>query len=74
MLHNENIDILCICETWLDTSIDDKYIKISDFHVVRCDAGRGSGVCICIRDYFNHSVLSHGVYSQTGVEDIWIQI
>ena len=74
MLHNENIDILCICETWLEASIDDKYIKISDFHVVRCDAGRGSGVCIYIRDYFNYSVSSHGVDSLVGVEDIWIQI
>ena len=74
MLRNENIDILCICETWLDSSIDDKYIKILNFNVVRCDAGRGSGVCIYIRESFNCSVLSPGVDSIVGVEDIWIQV
>ena len=74
MLHEENIDILCICETWLDSSIENKYVKISNFNLVRCDAGRGSGVCIYIREIFNYSVISPGIDSFEGVEDIWIQI
>ena len=74
MLHDGNIDILCICETWLDSSIDNKYIKIQNFNVIRYDAGRGSGVCIYIRENFNYSVLSPGVDGQVGVEDIWIQV
>lgn len=74
MLHNENIDILCICETWLDSSIDSKFVKISNFNIVRCDAGRGSGVCIYIREVFNYSILNHNIDKIVGVEDIWIQV
>ena len=74
MLNDENVDILCICETWLDSSIDDKFVKVSNFNIVRRDAGRGSGVCIYIREYFNYSVLSTGIDNLAGVEDIWIQV
>ena len=74
MLHEENIDILCICETWLDSSIDDKFIKISNFSVVRFDAGRGSGVCIYIREGLSFSCMSTGVDKFEGVEDVWVQV
>ena len=74
MLHDENIDILCICETWLDSSIDDKYVKISNFNIIRSDAGRGSGVCIYIKEDFNYSIINPGVENVAGVEDIWIQV
>ena len=74
MLHEQNIDILCICETWLDSSIDDKYIKISNFNVVRYDAGRGSGVCIYIRESLTFSPMDTGVDKFEGVEDVWIQV
>ena len=74
MLYEENIDILCICETWLDSSIDDKLIYIPDFKIVRCDAGRGSGVCIFIRDSLDFSVLTSGIDKFEDVEDIWIQV
>ena len=74
MLHDENIDILCICETWLDSSIDDKFIKIPEFNVIRCDAGRGSGVCIYIRENFNFSVINTSINKVEGVEDVWVQV
>ena len=74
MLHQENIDILCICETWLDSSIDNKFIKISKFNVIRYDAGRGSGACIYIREDLNFSVIDTGVDKLEGVEDVWIQV
>ena len=74
MIRDDNIDILCICETWLDSSIDDKFVKILNFNIVRCDAGRGSGVCIYIREDFNYSLISPGIENLAGVEDIWIQV
>ena len=74
MLKEENIDILCICETWLDSLVDDKFIKISNFNVIRCDAGRGSGVCIYIRENLNFSLISPGLDKIEGVEDVWIQV
>ena len=74
MLHQENIDILCICETWLDSSVDDKFIKISKFNVIRCDAGRGSGVCIYIKEDLNISVINTSVDKTEGIEDLWVQV
>ena len=73
MLHQENIDILCTCETWLDSSVDDKFIKMSKFNIIRCDAGRGSGVCIYVRGDLNISVIDAGVDKAEGIEDLWVQ-
>ena len=74
LLQESNIDILCICETWLDSNVNDKYIKISNFNVVRCDAGRGAGVCIYIRDGLSFTHICTGVDKVEGVEDVWIQV
>ena len=74
MLNEDHIDILCVCETWLDSSIDDKFIKIPNFNIVRCDAGRGSGVCIYIREGFRFSTIGTSVDKFEGVEDVWIQV
>ena len=74
MLYEENIDILCVCETWLDSSIDDKFIHIPNFKVVRCDAGRGSGVCIYVRESLDFSVINSNVEKFEGIEDVWLQV
>ena len=74
MLSEENIDILCVCETWLDSSINDKFIYIPNFKLIRCDAGRGSGVCIFVKEYLNFSVINTNPEKFEGVEDLWIQV
>ena len=74
MLHEGEIDILCICETWLDSSIDSKFIHIPNFNVNRCDAGRGAGVCIYSRDCLKIKLLETGLDKTDNVEDIWLQV
>lgn len=76
ILHRENIDILCICETWLDSIVDDKFIKIPKFNVIRCDAGRSSGVCVYIRENLDFSVIDRpiGIEKFEGIEDLWIKV
>ena len=70
MLHENNIDILCACETWLDTCIADKFVHIRNFKIVRCDAGRGAGVCIYINDDLDISVIDTGMDKFDRIEDV----
>ena len=42
-------DILCIVETWLDNSIDDKEISIPGYHSIRLNRNRhGGGIAIIL--------------------------
>lgn len=74
ILINGNIDILCICETWLESNFNDEFLKISNFNIFRCDAGRGAGVCLYVREDFKISVLDTGLDRCGGVEDMWLQV
>ena len=74
MLLQDEIDILCICETWLDSLVDSKFIHIPNFNVTRCDAGRGAGVCIYSRDSLKIKVLDTGLGKVDNVEDVWLQV
>ena len=48
----EQIDVMCITESWLRKSVEDNFVIIPGFTVVRQDrkSGRGGGVCIFYRD------------------------
>ena len=74
MLREDEIDILCICETWLDSSLESKYIHIPKFNVTRSDAGRGAGVCIYSRESLKIKVLDTGLDKIVNVEDVWLQV
>ena len=74
MLYDNDIDILCICETWLHSCIDNKFIKIPNFNVVRFDMGRGGGSCIFICNSFNVKTISLDIDRADGVDDVWIQV
>ena len=39
------LDLLCICETWLDDTIQDSEIHVDGFSVVRKDRNRHGGGC-----------------------------
>ena len=74
MLIEDDIDILCICETWLDSSVECKYLNIPNFKLFRCDTGRGGGTCIFVREVFNVSVVATNISRVEGVDDLWIQV
>ena len=49
LIENEDLDILCISETWLQPNILDDLISIKNYNVFRNDNplnSRGSGACI----------------------------
>ena len=55
LIENEDLDILCISETWLQPNILDDLISIKNYKVFRNDNplnSRGSGACICVKNIF----------------------
>ena len=60
LLANTKIDILCVNETKLDPSINDREVHLVGYEIVRRDRkvnGRnGGGVCIYIRSNINYQV------------------
>ena len=51
LIENEDLDILCISETWLQPNILNDLISIKNYNVFRNDNplnSRGSGACIIV--------------------------
>jgi len=74
LVEERTIDILCISETWLHQEMDSNFINIPNFKVYRCDAGRGGGVCIYVRDTLKSNRISATAVSNTAVEDVWVTV
>ena len=74
MINERNIDILCVSETWLLPSLDDKFVVVPHFNIFRCDVGRGAGVCIYVNKDFNVTKISINHDKVTDVEDLWLTV
>ena len=68
------MDILCVSETWLPPEIRDEHIAIPNYVVYRCDAGRGGGVCIYVKDVFKVTPVHIDLVRPKGVEDVWLAV
>ncbi len=74
-LNSHNVDIACITETWLKTSVPDTAINIDGYTVIRrdrCDDVMGGGVCIYIRDTLKHTLWTQ--LHDDEVESVWVTI
>ena len=48
LLNTNNIDVLCISETWLSADVDDRYLVFPGYCVIRRDRKtRGGGIYVC---------------------------
>ena len=53
LIENEDLEILCVSETWLQPNILDDLISIKNYNVFRNDNplnSRGSGACIYVKN------------------------
>ena len=50
LLTERNIDILCVSEKWLLTSIPDVFVEIYMYKIFRCDNGSGADECIYVKN------------------------
>ena len=74
VLHEEEIDIICVTETWLDDSINDGEIEIPGYCVHRRDrlGRRGGGVCIYATN--DIPVNPRSDLESNNVEAVWIEV
>lgn len=74
LLHNQtNIDILCLCETFLHDKFSDDELKIDGYNFVRKDRQRhGGGLIIYIKS--NLSFLHRTDLETNNLETIWIEL
>ena len=58
LLTKSKLDLLCICETWLDSSVSDSDIALDGYTVIRDDRNRhGGGTLIYVKTGLNFEVL-----------------
>ena len=74
LINDRNIDILCVSETWLLPTVENRFINIPDFNIFRHDEGRGGGVCVYVRDSLKTSQVHVSVPKVGGVDHIWLDI
>ena len=81
LIENEDLDILCISETWLQPKILNDLISIKNYNVFRNDNplnSRGSGACIYVKNIFtckkyDNIEITYGEPSK-GIEDVFVSI
>lgn len=73
LLSSTSLDILSVCETWLDNSVTDNEISVSGYSVVRKDRNRhGGGVLVFVKDGIKFELLSYA--SLDNVEAVFLKI
>ena len=76
-VHSQKADIFAVTESWLDSSVPDCEVSLSDYHLYRCDRSRsGGGVAVYVADYLSGSFLSSSSVSGacSDVEFLWLSI
>ena len=74
MVLEENIDILCISESWLDSNIPDRFINIDGYNLFRNDGGRGGGACMYVRNCLKGVKVKIDCPPLQGIEDVWVRV
>ena len=69
----ENIDVLCVSETWLKPSVGNNFIIVPGYNLVRKDRakGRGGGICIVYRNTLTVEKLRVPT-SGSELETLWL--
>ena len=72
LLHEQNIDILCQCETFLNQEFCDDELKINGYDFIRKDRQtHGGGLIIYMKSYLS---FTHHVDLETNeLESIWVE-
>lgn len=74
LINDRNVDILCVSETWLLPTVENRFINIPNFNIFRQDEGRGGGVCVYVRDSLKTSQVHVSIPKVERVDHIWLDI
>ena len=81
LLRTQQIDVLCLGETWLTSEISDSYLVFPGYSVMRCDRKRpkrgpdrrGGGVCVLFRDSLTVERLAIKS-TDSDLESMWVRV
>ena len=76
-LVNENVDVLAVSESWLNSSTANAEVEISGYKIYRLDRKnkKGGGVCIYARKEFKVTMLKNFSYISTSdFHQLWLQM
>ncbi len=75
-MYERDVDVLCVCETWLNDNIPNEYVNIADYCIYRCDGGRGGGggTCIYVKKELTTNIISFEIIKHVAIEDIYLSI
>ena len=74
LINENNLDVLCVSETWIDPNTSDRFVSIPNFKIFRNDHGRGGGVCIYVSSDLSATPINMNKENVDGIEDIWLTI
>lgn len=63
LINVRNIEVLCVSESWFLPDLPDAYVYIPACKVIRCDSGRGGGVCICAKNVLSVYIINLNVHN-----------
>jgi hypothetical protein len=74
VIHNSDVEIACITETWLRDHIDDNVVNVSGFRLVRLDRinSQHGGVCMYVRNNIQCNIVQDLLDSN--FEIVWVHI
>ena len=68
-----NVDILGVCETFIDSNVADNEIGIDEYSIVKKNRNRhGGGVLLYVKDGIDYSEITE--LSSEQVESVWIKL
>ena len=81
LLEQEDVDILCISETWLGPNVSNRVLVFPGYSIARCDRAvqrgarnkRGGGVAILTREGLRSTTLDFGG-AHPAVESLWLSV
>ena len=76
LLGQQQLDVLCVSETWLRPDIDSSFLIFPGYRLVRRDRpgeSRGGGVCIIHRDTLRVETLSVPT-ATSALETLWVSL
>ena len=74
VVQQENYDLVCLVETWLQDHIDDNVVHVPGYNLIRRDRSERihGGVCIYVKDTIQFSRLDE--LSDDSFEVLWISL
>ena len=72
LLQEQDIDILCLCETFLNQDFSDDELKVGGYNFIRKDRqSPGAGLIIYIKSYLSYT--RHVDMETNDLESIWVE-